>query len=130
MKVKSLFASVAGQYCPKCRKGKLFNHGVYHLRKFGQMNDHCDHCGQPFELEPSFYYGAMYVSYALQVALFITVFVAIQVLYPEAGLEWYIGSVIFFVVVLFPLLFRLSRSIWIHFFVKYDPGKTVLGADE
>jgi hypothetical protein len=68
-------------------------------------------------------YGAMYVSYALKVALITTVGVALSVLHHTAGLSWYIGGVVVSVLVLFPVVFRLSRAIWIHFFVKYDPQK-------
>lgn len=84
------------------------------------MPERCECCGQEFELEPSFFYGAMYVSYALQVALLVTVFVAYQVLYPAADALTMIITVIGIAAVLYPLLLRLSRSIWIHFFVKHD----------
>ncbi len=84
------------------------------------MHESCSVCNQPYVLEPSFYDGAMYVSYAIQVALFVTVFVAIQVLYPDADIAWYIGGVIALVIILYPIIFRLSRSVWIHFFVSYD----------
>lgn len=84
------------------------------------MPDKCPHCGQRYELEPSFFYGALYVSYALQVAIFATVSVAVSVLAPEAPTSWYLIGVAGAALILFPLVIRLSRSIWIHFFVKYD----------
>ena len=84
------------------------------------MYDRCSVCKQNYELEPSFFDGAMYVSYAIQVALFVTVFVAIQVLHPKADVAWYIGGIISLVIILYPIIFRLSRSFWIHFFVGYD----------
>lgn len=64
----------------------------------------------------------MYVSYGLQVGLFIAVFVALQVLYPEASAMVYVGIVASVAVVLSPITLRFSRSIWIHLFVKHDPG--------
>jgi hypothetical protein len=84
------------------------------------MNKTCPCCEQKFYLEPSFYVGAMYVSYALQVALFVAVIVAIKVLFPKATTSTYVITIVITVIVLTPLIFRLSRSIWIHFFVKYD----------
>lgn len=117
---KGYLHSVLSQNCPRCRKGKLFAHGPYHLRKFFLMNDSCSCCGQTFHLEPSFYDGAMYVSYAIQVALFVTVFVALSVLHPQAGLAWHIGGITSLVIVFSPMTYRLSRSLWIHFFVKYN----------
>ena len=116
---KSFIASAVSLKCPRCRKGNLFYSSTYNLKEFTKMREECPHCGQTYVLEPSFYDGAMYVSYALQVALFVSVFVAIQVLYPEAEVGWYIGGIIFLVIVLYPLIFRLARSFWIHFFVSY-----------
>lgn len=62
----------------------------------------------------------MYVSYALQVALLVTVFVAYQILYPDVEAHVMILTVVAIAFLLYPVLVRLSRSIWIHFFVKYD----------
>lgn len=121
-KAPNLLLSTLLQKCPRCRTGRLFKAGNYNLKRFTDMHDGCPHCGQQFQLEPSFFYGAMYVSYALQVALIATVAVALNVLHPEAGLYWYIGGVVFSIIVLFPWVFRMSRSIWIHFFVKFDPA--------
>ncbi|MGB3467761.1 MAG: DUF983 domain-containing protein [Cyclobacteriaceae bacterium] len=116
---KSFLSSALSQKCPRCRKGELFYSSTYDLKRFTKMRDECPNCHQSYVLEPSFYDGAMYVSYALQVALFVSVFVAIQVLYPEAPVGWYIAGIIGLVVVLYPLIFRLARSFWIHFFVNY-----------
>lgn len=116
---RSFISSAVSQKCPRCRKGELFYSGTYDLKNFTKMRDECPVCGQQYMLEPSFYDGAMYVSYALQVALFVSVFVAIQVLYPDAEVGWYIGGIIGLVVLLYPLIFRLARSFWIHFFVSY-----------
>lgn len=117
---KSFISSALAQKCPKCRKGELFHSKAYNLKSFTNMHESCSVCKQAYVLEPSFYDGAMYVSYAIQVALFVSVFVAIQVLYPKAAIAWYIGGIITLVILLYPIIFRLSRSFWIHFFVSYD----------
>ncbi|WP_315820514.1 hypothetical protein [Paraflavitalea speifideaquila] len=44
------------------------------------MPESCPECKQPYELEPGFWYGTAYVSYALSVALSVTTFVAWYVL--------------------------------------------------
>ena len=115
-----MLKNILQQQCPQCREGKLFKYSTYNLRKFNVMNDKCECCQQSFSLEPSFYDGALYVSYALQVALFVSVVVAYKVLYPEASTSMYVGTVAILVVGLLPILLRLSKTIWIHFFVKYD----------
>ncbi len=109
--------------CPKCHETPLFkNKNPYKYDKFFEMPKNCPKCGQPFELEPAFYYGAMYVSYAFSVAWLITVFVAMLVLYPNFHVNEYLVTAIGSLVVLSPLIFKLCRAIYINFFVSYDPN--------
>ncbi len=94
-----------------------------------EMNHSCAVCGEDFDREPGFYYGAAYVSYGVTVALWISLFVALTV-FDAIGLFSFSfddDPVLFIVLgislllILLPLLYRVSRSIWIHIFVKYDP---------
>lgn len=89
------------------------------------MNKTCRVCGQPSEIEPGFYYGTAYVSYALTVALSVASFVAWYVLIGMSVKDnrFFIWLVVNAVLLVFlqPWLMRLSRSIWISWFVKYDP---------
>jgi hypothetical protein len=87
-----------------------------------EMHDACGKCGQRYHLEPSFYSGAMYVSHALQVALLTTVYVALRVLFNPESENVYIISTIAAAVLLLPVNLRLSRSIYINFFVSYNKG--------
>jgi hypothetical protein len=93
----------------------------YNLRRIFDMPEHCAHCGQKIELEPGFYYGAMYVSYAVTIAWLVAVWVLFIVLWqgftPLQYLMVGIGSMI----LLQPVFFRLSRAIWLHMFVNYKP---------
>ena len=120
MSSTSLAVSIAAQKCPSCRKGKMFVGSSYNLKTFNKMHDKCQHCEHPFELEPGFYMGAMYVSYAIQIAIIAFVFIVTQILYPNASIAWYISWIIGIVLLLFPLTFRLSRSIWLHLFVPFN----------
>lgn len=110
--------------CPRCHKGDLFVHATYNLRQFQEMHKNCSQCGLRYMSEPSFFDGALYISYALQVALIISVFVALNVL----GLAelWIILTLsIGLSLVLIPVTYRLSRSTYINIFVKYSPhGKS------
>ena len=124
MRVFGFLTSILGQKCPKCREGHLFSHAPYNIKKFTEMNEKCSYCGQKFRFEPSFYDGAMYVSYALQVALFVTVLVAFQIVYPQARVMARFSTVASLAILLIPMIYRLSRTIWIHFFVKYDRSKS------
>lgn len=91
----------------------------------------CPVCSEDFKREPGFYFGAAYVSYALTVALWVAVLVAlftfdalglISYSFFENPLTFLISGIVSLVVLL-PLLYRLSRSIWISMFVSYDPEK-------
>lgn len=82
----------------------------------------CENCGQPYQLEPSFFYGAMYVNYGLTVAIGVMVFVAMSLLKSDWMLYEYLIGIVCFIIALAPITFRLGRSIWIHLFVKHEPG--------
>ncbi|MCF8257013.1 MAG: DUF983 domain-containing protein [Flavobacteriales bacterium] len=108
--------------CPRCHEGDLFiSSNAYRVGELSAMPDRCGHCGQKFLLEPGFYYGAMYVSYALTVALSVAVFVAMVVLWEFRPL-WYIGINAAIILLLFPWILRTSRAAWINFFVGYEKG--------
>ena len=84
------------------------------------MNDRCSHCGLKYKIEPSFFYGAMYVSYAVGVAFAVAAFV-VSFLFLGTSLVTTFISIVGTLIVFMPLILRLSRNIWINFFVKYDP---------
>jgi hypothetical protein len=92
------------------------------------MPEHCAVCGQPFELQTGFYFGTGYVSFALSVALLAISFVAwfftigMAAAVDDHRVYWWLGTIITILLVTQPLLQRLSRSIWIAFFVRYDPA--------
>ena len=55
--------------CPRCRQGKLYkNPNPFHLKEMVEMNKECPVCKQDFVIEPGFYFGATYVSYAFMLA--------------------------------------------------------------
>jgi len=123
---RGYFSSTITCRCPRCREGSLFvNPLSIGLKNNMAMNKNCLVCGQPTEKEPGFYYGTGYVSYALAVAISITSFV---VWYVSIGMSvkdnrffFWIGTNAFLLILLQPWLMRLSRSIWISWFVKYEP---------
>lgn len=89
------------------------------------MPDKCRECGQPFELEPGFYYGTGYVSYGLSVAYLVITFILWKIIIgmsiDDNRFFWWMGFSIVSLVVLQPWLMRLSRVMYLYFFVKYDP---------
>lgn len=89
------------------------------------MNEECPVCGQPTEVEVGFYYGTGYVSYAIAVAYSVATFIAWWVLLgisiDDNSLFWWLGVNSFSLLLLQPPIQRISRSLWISWFVKYDP---------
>ena len=112
--------SVLHQKCPQCHEGAMFKYGVFST-KFMQMHKNCPACGFDFIQEPSFYFGAMYFSYAIQVAVFALVYVLLRYTFDPG--EWtYVAWMIGAVVAILPLNFRWSRLAWINLFASYRPG--------
>jgi hypothetical protein len=69
-------------------------------------------------LEPSFYYGAMYVNYALSVAIAVITFSLASLVF-GLDLTESIFPVLGALLVTLPFTLRISRIVWINFFVKY-----------
>ena len=81
-------------------------------------------CAQQTEIEEGFYYGTGYVSYAMAVAFSVSTFVAWWILIGmsvnDNRVFWWLGINAFLMLILQPYLMRLSRTIWLSIFVKYD----------
>lgn len=113
--------SIVYSKCSRCNVGDLYeDNNPYHLSKLSKMKKECDCCGQKFEPETGFYYGAMYVSYALSI---IAMFIPAAILYFgfDAGFPVLLATILSIYVGLFPILFRWSRNIWLNMFVHFDP---------
>jgi hypothetical protein len=111
--------------CPRCRRGNLYNQSsVFPFKTMMDMPKACAHCKQPFELETGFYFGTGYVSYGMSVGFLVAWFIAYAVL---IGFSWQDNSVFYAlfsgvvaIVLIQPWLMRLSRSIYIGLFVKFE----------
>lgn len=125
-KLKSIF----GMKCPACLKGDLFlTKNPYRLKGLYTMPENCSCCGEKFTPEPGFYFGAMYVSYGLTVGIAIAVMVANSLFQLDLSIfnkVVLIGSLIFLSI---PILFRISRSIWINIFVAYKGSDCISKTD-
>lgn len=104
--------------CPQCEKKNIFRSNGNLLKlQIPEMNDTCEQCGFKFEREPGFFFGAMFVSYAVTAAEFIIAFIISHFVF---GLSLLVSFfvVIGVAVILSGFNFRLSRSIWIYIFAK------------
>lgn len=114
--------SIFGFKCPKCHESNLFDTPTFSFKRPFEMKDRCEVCGQRFEPEPGFYFGAMFISY---------IFMGFFCLGFTAFFHWIVGwsinaSFLLLIVVcaiFFVYIFRLARAIWINLIVNYDPPK-------
>ena len=88
-----------------------------------KMNPRCPVCDESFDPEPGFYFGAMYVSYAINVAMMVAVWVACEILFPDMNIWWVVLLTIIGGLLLTTVTFRWSRLGWINMFVKYNPHR-------
>lgn len=118
----SMGQAIIGGKCPRCRTGRVFPYGMYNLTKFSKTNRECPHCKQNFETEPGFFYGAMYVGYAVNVGLIITTLLLYLIVFPQLSEFVVIGFISSLVLILVPFNFRFSRIIYLYLFgpIRYD----------
>jgi len=108
--------------CPKCRKGDLFiNKRAFQYKNFLEVHNNCSLCNQDFQIETGFYLGAMFVNYALTIAISVAIFVAFVVLDLYSIVPFLITLGISLIITT-PFILRISRSIWIAMTVKYSPN--------
>ena len=122
--------SILFNKCPRCHEGDFMKEkNMFKLHKAFQMHEHCSKCGLKYMMEPSFFYGAMYVSYGLTVGISVATFIISTLLFNLSLVESFIPIVIVLVLTA-PVSTRLSRIIWINLFVKYDPNATKVKENE
>jgi len=123
--IRSRSAAFLSGRCPKCQTGSVFQSSVL-SSKFQKVNDKCPHCGTNFSPEPGFFWGAMYFSYGLVTGwCILTAFVFYQI-YEEPPLFQTSAVIIGTILLLMPIIARLSRMLLIYLIApyrKFDPDK-------
>jgi len=120
MKLVNIFYSAFTNSCPHCHQGKVFTEkNPFKLSKMFSLHKNCSHCNLRYEKEPSFFYGAMYVSYALTSGWFIVWFFINKYLLELNTLNFALIMVLS-IIILSPLTLRLSRMLWLNLFNKYN----------
>lgn len=110
--------------CPKCHEESMYkNKNPYVLRDVIKINDECSNCHTKYSIEPSFFYGSMYVSYAVGIAFAVAAFI-ISYVFLGGSKNVAFVSIIGTLIVFAPIIMRLSRNIWINIFMHYDKTLT------
>ena len=118
----SLLQSILAMKCPRCRTGNLFTvPGSFQYRQLTVMPKACPSCGQNYLPEPGFYYGAMFISYIICGFWFLG-FIAVCMFVFDLSVDTSFILLFVMIALLFGWIFRISRSIWIHINVKYNPS--------
>ncbi len=121
LKKGSKLYSILTGTCPKCQNESMYlDKNPLHFNKILKMHENCSHCGLKYQIEPSFFYGAMYVSYGLNVAVGIAASIVSFILF-GSSLKVAFIAIIVSLILLFPFVLRWSRNIYINMFVSYDP---------
>lgn len=106
--------------CPRCHEGDFLEAHPYNLSNFNKVKERCPKCQLKYSMEPSFYYGSMYVSYAVGVAIAISVFVLTLIFRVDFSVGLLFGLIVAVLVLLMPYIGAVSKSIWANIFFKYD----------
>lgn len=110
--------------CPVCQEESMYKESnPYKLNKVYEMHERCSHCGTKYKIEPSFFYGAMYVSYGLGIAFAVAAFI-IAYIFLNSTLLTAFFSIVGVLIVFMPVIMRLSRNIWINLFFGYKKSAT------
>jgi hypothetical protein len=108
--------------CPSCREGAIFKYPFSHISHFADMHVNCPVCGAGFVPEPGFYFGAMYITYAFNVAILITFGLSLYY-FAELPEAVYLILIALLAVAVTPASFRVSRVLWLYWFggLSYKP---------
>ena len=118
-KGNKLYSILTGN-CPKCHQDFMYkNRNAYHLSQTLEMHERCSQCQTKYKIEPSFFYGSMYVSYGVGVAFSIITFIISFIVF-KSSLFFSFIVIVLTLVGLMPIIMRLSRNIWINLFMSYD----------
>lgn len=119
MKGNKLF-SIFRFKCPKCHEGDFFESHMYDLSKLGHVLESCPKCKANYIPEPGFYFGAMYVAYAIGVALFVIIWASANWFFTDVSAGLQIILIIFSIFIFGPLIYAFSKIIWANMFIHFD----------
>ncbi|MCQ6957017.1 DUF983 domain-containing protein [Mucilaginibacter aquariorum] len=118
-----LWPALINAKCPRCRRGDMFQNRMYGFSS-QVMIKKCSHCDLVYEIEPGYFYVAMLISYAMNVAEIVSASVATYVLTESINPWVYVAITIILALILSPFNFRYSRIVllyWLTPGINYQP---------
>ncbi len=116
----SILHSILFLKCPRCRRGDFLEANPYNLGNFNKVKKRCPKCELNYSIEPSFYTGSMYVSYAVGVAVAVAVYVLSLMFGLNLKISTLFIAIVVVLILLMPYIAAISKSIWANMFFKYD----------
>ncbi|TCK67262.1 uncharacterized protein DUF983 [Winogradskyella wandonensis] len=118
-KGNKIYSIITGA-CPKCHQESMYiEKNPYIISDTLKIHDRCSNCQTKYRMEPSFFYGSMYVSYAVGIAFAVAAFIITFVLIETSLVTAFIAIVVTLIAFM-PIIMRLSRNIWINLFMSFD----------
>lgn len=111
--------SVFNFVCPKCHEGKIFRSPIMAMKGIYDMHKKCPNCKVPYEQEPGFFWGAMYIGYGLS-SFYMLALIGFLLIILKTTLTVAFSLVIGIGILAIPFIARLSRVIWLTIFIPYD----------
>ena len=129
----SNFKATIHAKCPRCRQGDLFLNTMYGF-KAQKMKETCSYCGLRYEREPGYFYVAMFVSYAFNVAQMVAISLLTFIVSGETESPWiYMITIFSGILLLAPFNYRYSRVIllfWLTPGLNYAPDRDAIKKDK
>ncbi len=105
--------------CPFCHEGAFFVSHPYDLKHVGELHATCPVCHRKYEKEPGFYFGGMFVSYALSISFSLLAFGLTWLIAPNLSIWAFMAIVVGATVLAAPYLYALSKIMWGNMFFSY-----------
>jgi|DEB19_MinimDraft_2_1074335.scaffolds.fasta_scaffold27746_2 uncharacterized protein (DUF983 family) len=113
--------------CPQCQSGKMFKKSALKLNGFTEMFDTCSVCGLTYEVEPGFFWGAMYVSYGITTGMMLVIGVLVYTISNHEARFWgYIIPIFLAMFLSIPFTYRYSRVLMLYFFSPVSFNKDLV----
>ena len=115
--------SIIYNLCPKCHSSPFWpSSNPYKniiIKNKGDIG-FCKKCNLKYEVEPGFWFGAMYISYAISIFISLSLWVFLNYLFSNISITNIIIIIASFLLLCSPITYYLSRLLWINIFVSYD----------
>jgi uncharacterized protein (DUF983 family) len=107
--------------CPRCQSGDMFISGALDKR-FMQMHHDCPHCKLHFEIEPGFFWGSMYISYAFTTGIMLVMGALVFFIGNNPDTWVYLTCIIGSFLLMTPFTYRYARVLMIYWFspIRFD----------